>query len=144
MDRGETGRVSQLPGCIPAKLPNKSGRICNLEATSSYIPSKMGGALPEISELVAGNAHEMIRGRGSVSKTMVSVESRSPRVVGQGRDVGAGATENSAYSPIDGMVAFGNAEFSATIPDQSPWAGKLSIIPSHSPKSKSTLHPAIP
>lgn len=146
---GDAGKVaSSQGGCIPTKVPNKGGGVCGLEGTSSYAPSKMGGeTLREVSNMVAGNVRDAMGGGSGVSKTMMGVESRSPRMAGQGGaggGGGAGATEDSVYSPMDGMIAFGNAEFSATISEQKPCAGKLPLMSSQSPKSKQILHPAIP
>lgn len=146
MERGGgAGRVASLQGgCIPAKVPNKGNGVCSLEGTSGYAQSKMGGeGLREISDLVAGSGRDVIGGRGVV-------ESRSPRMVGQngtgGGNVsgsGSGAGEGSVYSPMDGMIAFGNAEFSATISEQKPCTGKLPLMSSQSPKNNPILHPAI-
>ncbi|EAK89311.1 hypothetical protein [Cryptosporidium parvum Iowa II] len=139
--------VTSMPGCIPTKVLNKGSGVCNLKDVNNYTP-KVGEVLNEISTISTGNCHSTSGtggGKGGVSETMITIESRSPRVVsqngeGEGR---AGLVENSVYSTMDGMIAFGNAEFSASVTDQKPCPGKIPIVSSQSPKNKSILHPSI-
>ncbi|KAH8584606.1 AP2 domain-containing [Cryptosporidium sp. chipmunk genotype I] len=140
--------VASIPGCVPTKVMNKGNGVSDLEVSSNYT-SKIGEVLSEIPTITTGNVHNtggLGGGKGGrISETMIGMESRSPRAVSQNEE-GEGesrSAESSVYSTIDGMIAFGNAEFSASVPDQKPCAGKISIIASQSPNSKPILHPSI-
>ncbi|POM85471.1 AP2 domain protein [Cryptosporidium meleagridis] len=140
--------VTSMPGCVPTKVLNKGNGVCNLKDVNNYTSPKVGEVSNEISTIATGNCHSTSGtggGKEGVSETMTARESRSPRLISQNGEGegGAGSVENSVYSTMDGMIAFGNAEFSASVADQKPCPGKIPIISSQSPKSKSILHPSI-